>query len=176
MSEVSPPTKDELERAEAMAKTDAFLRRLRRCEHSTPNEVWHARFLSLAREVAGWSKFPDKTGAVIVDHNNRVVSTGYCGFPRGMGDAPHLLGDRDARKRLGVHAEVNAILWAKKDIAGLSLYSTRAPCISCAVVIMNSGLLAVHSPQPDQQSSYYQGQVEAMRLMKQAGIEVFAWV
>lgn len=50
---------------------------------------WDSRFMDLARLVAGWSKDPStQVGAVIVDPDKRIVSTGFNGFPRCVNDAP----------------------------------------------------------------------------------------
>ena len=48
---------------------------------------WDKRFLELAKLVGSWSKDPStKVGAVIVDCNNRIISVGYNGFPKGVKD------------------------------------------------------------------------------------------
>ncbi|MBI2669577.1 MAG: hypothetical protein HYX20_00290 [Candidatus Yanofskybacteria bacterium] len=61
-------------------------------------EKWDRRFLALAEFVAQWSKDPStKTGAVIVDSNNRLVSVGYNGFPRGVNDSPERLENREIK-------------------------------------------------------------------------------
>ena len=50
---------------------------------------WDSRFMDLARLVASWSKDPStQVGAVIVDQDKRIVSTGVNGFPRCVNDAP----------------------------------------------------------------------------------------
>ncbi len=49
---------------------------------------WADRFMSLAEHVATWSKDPStQVGCVIVDKQNRVVSLGFNGFPRGINPA-----------------------------------------------------------------------------------------
>ena len=48
-------------------------------------DKWDRRFLKIAREGATWSKDPStQVGAVIVDQDQRVVSLGYNGPPRGV--------------------------------------------------------------------------------------------
>src|SRR3989344_2191240 len=85
-------------------------------------EKWDRRFLALAEHVAQWSKDPStKTGAVIVDPNNRVVSLGYNGFPRGVNDLPERLSNRELKYKIIVHCERNALLFARESVRGYRL-------------------------------------------------------
>ena len=48
---------------------------------------WHKRFLEISEFISTWSKDPStKVGAVIADIDNRIVSTGYNGFPKNVKD------------------------------------------------------------------------------------------
>lgn len=110
---------------------------------------WDRRFLDLARLTASWSKDPStKVGAVITDAENRVVSGGYNGFPRGVIDDPRRLADRDLRLKMTIHAEANAIMYARRDLRGLTLYSTFTPCAACAGLIIQAGIRRVIAPIP----------------------------
>ena len=52
---------------------------------------WDIKFLKLAQHVSDWSKDPStKVGAVVVDKDNRIVSIGYNGFPKGVQDDERL--------------------------------------------------------------------------------------
>jgi dCMP deaminase len=67
-------------------------------------EKWDCRFLEMAELVGSWSKDPStKVGAVIVDKDRRIVSTGYNGFPQGIADRSELLNDREKKYKLIVH-------------------------------------------------------------------------
>lgn len=47
---------------------------------------WDRRFIELSRHIAEWSKDPStRVGSVIVS-GNKIMSTGYNGFPSGMDD------------------------------------------------------------------------------------------
>ncbi len=109
------------------------------------SDKWVRRFLELASTVAQWSKDPNtKVGAVIVDDKNRVVSLGFNGFPRRVSDDKELYQDRTIKLRSVVHAEINAILFAKQDLTGCTLYVTPlAPCAQCASAIIQSGISRV---------------------------------
>ena len=105
---------------------------------------WDLRFLNLARHIAEWSKDPSrKIGAVITRPDRRIVSQGYNGFAIGVEDSPERYADKMTKYEMVVHAEVNAIITAGKDLTGTTLYSTLMPCSRCAAVIINSGIKKV---------------------------------
>lgn len=95
--------------------------------------LWHSRFMAIAHQVASWSKDPStKVGAVLVDDERRIVSTGYNGFPREIVDLPERLENRDWKYPATIHAELNSILTAREsDLSGCTLYATHAPCARC---------------------------------------------
>lgn len=107
------------------------------------------RWLKAARFFAhNWSKDPStKVGAVIVNWEQRMVSFGYNGFPIGIEDKPELLADREEKLKRTIHAEVNAILNATAKVEGCTLYTYPfPPCYSCALPIIQSGIIRVVSP------------------------------
>lgn len=108
---------------------------------------WDYRFLDLAKFVSDWSKDPStKVGAVIADHNNRIVSIGYNGFPAGLEDDKRL-NDRETKYKIIVHAEANAILFSNTNLFGCTLYTYPfQPCSRCAGLIIQSGIKKVISP------------------------------
>lgn len=104
---------------------------------------WDLRFLSLAREVASWSKDPStKVGCVIVDPENRVKGVGFNGFPRGMCDHKELYDDRETKYSRTIHAEVNAVLNSSTTL-DCTAYVTAPPCTGCALVLIQSGITRV---------------------------------
>lgn len=109
---------------------------------------WDARFLSLAAHIATWSKDPStKCGAVIVRPDRTIASLGYNGFPRGVEDTPHLLNNREEKYKRVVHAEVNALLFAREPVKGYALYTWPfLPCCRCAAQIIQSGIERVVAP------------------------------
>lgn len=102
---------------------------------------WDSRFLSLAEEVASWSKDPStKVGCVIVDEEtNRIMGVGFNGFPRGMCDHKELYDDRDTKNSRTIHAEVNAVLNSQKA-EGCTAYVSTPPCTSCTLVLIQAGI------------------------------------
>ena len=69
---------------------------------------WHKRFLDMAHLVASWSKDPStQVGAVMVDERKVVQGVGFNGLPMGMPDERDVLSDRQRKRMLTVHAEMN---------------------------------------------------------------------
>lgn len=114
-------------------------------------DKWDDRFLRAADEVATWSKDPStKVGCVIVDSElQRRVGEGFNGFPRFMSDAVELYADRETKYSRTIHAELNAVLFAKKT-EGCTAYVTHPPCTSCALVLIQSGVSRVVARRPSE--------------------------
>jgi dCMP deaminase len=102
---------------------------------------WDKRFLDLAELVSSWSKDPStKVGAVIVDDQNVIVSVGFNGFPKGVKDDDRL-NHRDSKYQIIVHAENNALMFAKRPLDGCTIYTYPfMPCPRCAGMIIQSGI------------------------------------
>jgi dCMP deaminase len=94
-----------------------------------------------------------QVGAVLV-YERRIISTGYNGAPAGMSHCVHAevaQYDQDGGGigggcKKAVHAEANTIAFAAKH--GLStdkasLYTTHSPCLKCAELIINAGIVEV---------------------------------
>ena len=103
---------------------------------------WDERFLKLAKEISKWSKDPStKVGCVLTDHNRHVISTGYNGFPPGVVDRPEWLADRDTKLLFTIHAEMNAVLQARRDLRGCNVYvSVPFICKECARNLIGAGV------------------------------------
>lgn len=107
--------------------------------------AWDKTFLNLCDEIAQRSKDPStKVGACIVAPDKTIVSMGYNGFPRGCDDDPAIYQSREVKLLRTIHAEVNAIITARRDLAGCTLYvSPLHPCANCAAIIIQSGIKRV---------------------------------
>jgi dCMP deaminase len=110
---------------------------------------WSDRFMELAEHVATWSKDPStQVGCVIVDKQNRVVSLGFNGFPRGIKDIPARYQDKETKYLFVAHAERNALDNAPLSVEGCTLYSPLLPCNECAKSIIQKGIKKVISYYP----------------------------
>lgn len=112
---------------------------------------WDQRFLDLAKHVSSWSKDPStKVGAVITDRDNRIVSIGYNGFPKGINDDLEKLNNREIKYKYIIHAERNSLLFANKPTEGCTLYTFPfMPCPVCAGMIIQAGIKRVVSYSTD---------------------------
>ena len=110
---------------------------------------WDEYFMGVALLAAERSKDPStQVGACIVDENNRILSTGYNGFPRGCSDDifPWNRNEADGETKYPfvVHAELNAILNTRgKSLVGSRVYVGLFPCHECAKAIIQSGIKEV---------------------------------
>ena len=96
----------------------------------------------MARLVSTWSKDPStKVGAVIVDSDNTVISVGFNGLPRRIQDTDQRLNNRDIKLKMIIHAEINAIITAKRPLNGTTIYTYPfMSCSQCAGLIIQSGI------------------------------------
>lgn len=134
---------------------------------------WDRRFLNLAAHVAAWSKDPStKVGAVLVDADRRVISTGYNGFPRGVRDKSELYANKSMKYARVVHSEVNAVLNAIVSPRGSTLYTTKACCNECAKVVIQAGVSRVVMPGYDDSARWSQAAAVSLEMFQQAGLRV----
>lgn len=139
-------------------------------------DTWDRRFLEVAAMVAGWSKDPStQVGCVIVDQGRRILSTGYNGLPRGIVDDPALLEHRETKLRMVIHAEANALLFARRDLSDCTLYvSPMPPCAQCAAKIVQAGIrrIVTRSPTAEQLDRWRTDFLLALLMYTQAGVEL----
>ncbi len=113
---------------------------------------WDEYFMMNAILVSARSKDPNnRVGSCIVDSENKIISVGYNGLPRGMNDdifdwssSGEKTGiKKDIKDYYVVHAERNAILNVKgslEQLKGSTLYVTWFPCTECVKEIIQVGI------------------------------------
>lgn len=136
--------------------------------------TWEQFFMGVAVLASMRSKDPScQVGACIVDSNNMIISTGYNGFPRlksGSDNDDTLPWDKHdiepskTKYSYVVHAEANAIINAKQDLSGCSLYVTWFPCCECAKLIIQSGICKVVY-ENEHNSERYENSIKAAKTM-----------
>jgi dCMP deaminase len=127
---------------------------------------WDQYFLDIAEKVATRSTcLRLKVGCVLVAEDNRILSTGYNGSPKGM---PHCLDDGCLKNEQGrcirtVHAEINAILSVDPAVRkNGTLYCTHEPCEHCTKSIIQAGIKKViyKNPYPNAVNIYFSKYIE----------------
>jgi len=83
-----------------------------------------------------------KVGCVIVDQDKRIISTGYNSFPAGCND-DLLPSTRPEKYDFMVHAEVNAVMYARTSLKGCSVFQNISPCINCTKMLITAGVANV---------------------------------
>jgi dCMP deaminase len=110
---------------------------------------WDEYFLWIAEVVAIKSKDPRcSVGAVIVSHDNIVLSTGFNGLARRIYDDERLLADAEEKLKVICHAEANAIFNAARIGVALhdaSIFVTKFPCLACCNAIIQAGIARLYT-------------------------------
>lgn len=105
-------------------------------EEKRTQEWWDIWFLKLAQYVSTASKDPSTKVGAVLTNGNEVVKVGYNGFAPGIMDYEERYLDRETKLLLSLHAEENAIRYAKKDLTGHTIYTFPfMPCSKCAALI-----------------------------------------
>jgi dCMP deaminase len=101
---------------------------------------WDEYFLTLAEQVSRRSPDPNtKHGCILVDRDNRVISTGYNGPVGGLPNEVVPL-TRPEKYDWFIHAEDNAVAFARCDLRGATAYVTGPPCSACFRRLLQVGI------------------------------------
>ena len=99
--------------------------------------------MNIAMEVAKKSKDPSsKVGCVIVDKENRLVSTGFNGFVSKC-DEQMMTIERPLKYHFTIHAEMNALIFARENLFGCTVYTTHGPCDNCLKHLLQAGIRTI---------------------------------
>lgn len=114
--------------------------------------TWDDYFMKIARDVSERAICVKRKVGALVVKENRILSTGYNGAPKGF---KHCTEATCLRKQMhvpsgqrhelcrGLHAEQNAIIqaaWHGVSISGSTMYCTYQPCAICVKMIINAGI------------------------------------
>lgn len=110
---------------------------------------WNEYFMDLAKMVAERGTCDRAyVGCVLVNEENRIVSTGYNGSISGnphCDEVGHTM--RDGHCIATIHAEMNALLYcAKKGISveNTKCYVTHFPCLNCTKALIQAGIREIY--------------------------------
>lgn len=115
-------------------------------EKRTDYLKWDEYFMGIALLSAERSKDPNTSvGACIVSQDNRILSVGYNGMPRGCSDDEYPWGreggNLDTKYFFVCHAELNAILnYRGSDMKDAKVYTTLFPCNECSKALIQKGV------------------------------------
>ncbi len=107
---------------------------------------WDEYFMGIAVLSAFRSKDPGtQVGACIVSNENRIMTVGYNGMPRGCSDDDYpweRIGETlDTKYAFVCHAELNAILnYNGGSMKDSRCYVTLFPCNECAKALIQKGI------------------------------------
>ena len=110
--------------------------------------TWDEFFMRVAVAASLRSKDPNtQVGACIAGKDNRILSVGYNGTPRGLtdDDFPWETTDDILTDKHGyvIHAEANAVLnyrGSLRELEGARIYVTLFPCNECAKFLVQVGI------------------------------------
>ena len=140
---------------------------------------WDDYFLEVAHAIAKRATCDRGRSGCVIAKNKQLLVTGYVGAPAGLphcDEAGHQMkkvvhenGRETSHCVRTVHAEQNAICQAAKlgvAIDGATLYCRMTPCRTCAMLIINCGIVRVVC-----ERKYHAG-AESEELFRQAGISL----
>jgi len=140
---------------------------------------WDEYFLDISRAVAERATCDRGMSGCVIAKNKQIIVTGYVGSPKGLphcdevGHQMKTLIHEDGKKTQHcvrtTHAEQNAICQAAKlgmAIDGATLYCKMTPCLTCAKMIINAGIVRVVC-----EKKYHNGK-ESEEMFKKAGVEL----
>ena len=111
--------------------------------------TWDEYFMGVAYMSGMRSKDPNtQVGECIVSADNKILSMGYNGLPRGCSDDEFPWAREgaplDNKYLYTTHSELNAILnYNGPSLAGEKMYVTLFPCNECAKAIIQAGISTV---------------------------------
>ena len=112
--------------------------------------TWDEYFMGVAFLSGLRSKDPNsQVGSCIVSDDNKILSMGYNGFPRGCSDdefpwTREAEDPYDTKYIYVTHSELNAILnYRGGSLDGAKLYVSLFPCNECAKAIIQAGIRTV---------------------------------
>ena len=140
---------------------------------------WDEYFMGIAIMSGMRSKDPNsQVGCCIVSPDNKILSMGYNGFPKGCSDDVFPWareGDPLDTKYLYVtHSELNAILnYRGGSLEGAKLYVSLFPCNECAKAIIQAGIRTV--VYDDDKYANEPGTIASRRLLDAAGVRYYRY-
>lgn len=149
---------------------------------------WDEYFMDIVRVASKRSTCIRRQVGALIARDNRLISTGYNGVPKGL---PHC--DKVGCRRLemkvpsgerqelcrGLHAEQNAIIQAAiygVSVADATLYCTAKPCSICTKMIINAEIKRIvfleDYPDPLSEELLANTDIRLVKFVKGEGREI----
>ncbi|MCX7774857.1 MAG: cytidine/deoxycytidylate deaminase family protein [Rectinemataceae bacterium] len=141
--------------------------------------TWDQYFMEVCNAIAKRATCDRGRSGCVIAKDNQILATGYVGAPAGLphcDDVGHQLkkvvhedGSVTQHCVRTVHAEQNAICQAAKRgvaIDGATLYCRMTPCRTCAMMIINCGIVRVVA------EYRYHAAEESEAMFKAAGVRL----
>ena len=141
--------------------------------------TWDEYFMGVAMLSGMRSKDPNtQVGACIVSADNKILSMGYNGFPKGCSDDEFPWSREGAplenKYFYSTHSELNAILnYRGGSLEGAKIYVTLFPCNECAKAIIQSGITTVVYDSDKYADS--DSTIASKRMMDAAGVRYYQY-
>ena len=137
---------------------------------------WDEYFMGVSYLAGMRSKDPStQVGACIVSKDNKILSMGYNGFPKGCSDDVFPWGREgepfDNKYFYSTHSELNAILnYRGGSLEGAKIYVSLFPCNECAKAIIQAGIRELVYADDKYQGT--PGNLASKRMLKAAGVKM----
>lgn len=138
---------------------------------------WDEYFMGVSLLSSMRSKDPStQVGACIVSADNKIMSVGYNGFPRGCSDDDFPWersgeSQNDTKYPFVCHAELNAILNAGgQNLSGTRIFVALFPCNECAKAIIQSGIKEVVYISDKYANT--EGTIASKKMLNAAGVKL----
>jgi len=146
-------------------------------EYKRPS--WDEYFMEVCNSIAKRATCDRGRSGCVIAKDNQILATGYVGAPSGLKHCDEV--GHQMKKMIHedetitqhcvrtVHAEQNAICQAARRgsaIEGATLYCRMTPCRTCAMMIINCGIVRVVC-----ERKYHAG-TESEGMFKEAGIKL----
>lgn len=141
---------------------------------------WDEYFMGVSKLSGLRSKDPNtQVGACIVSEDNKILSMGYNGFPKGCSDDVFPW-DREGdslntKYPFVTHSELNAILnYRGGSLEGAKIYVSLFPCNECAKAIIQAGIRTI--VYDDDKYAGTASTIASKRMLDAAGVQYYRYV
>jgi dCMP deaminase len=141
--------------------------------------TWDEYFMEVCETISKRATCDRGRSGCVIARDKQILVTGYVGSPRGLehcDDVGHMMkkvmhedGTVSQHCVRTVHAEQNAICQAARlgiSLDGATLYCRMTPCRTCAMMIINCGIVRVVC-----QKKYHNGK-ESEEMFLKAGVDL----